>query len=109
MATIKRGGNFIEITSIAADVSPQDIFGTDDNFPEGKKVKRIEFVAGANNDICVIRQDDRDDPIITTLASPDVEMVDRTYFDDDGQYMWPYIDFSESTLTAGHKVIFELD
>lgn len=105
--TIKRGGNFIEVSVVTEDVPPQLIFGV--TIPsEGVKIKRIEFLAGANDDVCVIKETRDDEPRITTLSTPDVEIVDRTYFDDDGQYMSPYIDIGESILTGTHKIIFEL-
>jgi len=107
-ATIVRGGNFFELTAITGAVDAFEIF-QDSNAFKGRKVKRIEFVAGANNDVIVIRENDTDGATITTLSSADVEVVDRTYFEDGGQYMKPHIDFADSTLNAGHKLIFEIE
>jgi len=104
MATRVQTGNFIELTVIAADVEPSDIFTND----QEHKIKRIEFVAGANNDILVVKQGSATGATIVTLATPDVEIVDRVFFDDGGQWMLPYIDFSDCTLTADHKVVIEL-
>ena len=104
MATILQTGHFITITAIAADVLPAAIFKGN----EDRLVKRIEFVAGAGNDICVIKQKTDAGATIATLATPDVEIIDRVYFEDGGQFMSPMIDISDCTLNAGHKLVIEL-
>jgi hypothetical protein len=108
MTTIVKTGNFIEITAIDADVPPEDIFGASGAHPEGNKVKRIEFVAGSNNDVCVLKQLTDAGATIATLSSPDVELVDRVYFDYGGQYMRPMIDLTDSALNTNHKLVIEL-
>lgn len=104
--TIVRDGNFFDVSAITEDVFAHQIFGDDNAHPEGKKVTRLEFVAGANDDIIVIKQGDENGSIITTLSSPDVEIVDRAYFYG-GQYMRPFIDFDLCTLGGGHRLIVE--
>ena len=107
MATIVRSGNFFEITAIAADLKASEIF-QDSGAHVDKKIKRMEFVAGSNNDICVVKFKDASGATITTLASNDVELVDRVYFDHGGQFINPFIDFSEGVFSPGHKLLIEL-
>ena len=107
MATIVRSGNFFEITGIAADLKSSEIF-RDSGAHVDKKIKRMEFVAGAKNDVCVVKFKDASGATITTLASNDVELTDRVYFNEGGQYMLPFVDFSEGVFSAGHKLLIEL-
>ncbi len=107
MATIVRSGNFFEITSIGADLTAKEIFRKDGAIQE-VKVKRMEFVCGSNNDVCVIKQASGSGATIATLSSADVEVVDRVYFDDDGQWMIPFVDFGDCTLNVGHKLVIEV-
>ncbi len=65
-------------------------------------------MAGSNNDKCVIKHTDENGATISTLASNDVEMVDRVYFDNGGQFMQPFVDFSEGVFSAGHKLLIEV-
>jgi len=108
-AIIVRDGNFFELTAITGAVDAFEIFQTSNAYSEGIKVKRIEFQAGSNNDSIVIREAATDGATIATLASADVEVVDRVYFEDGGQFMKPHVDFADSTLNAGHKLIFEIE
>ena len=108
MATITKTGNFIEITSIAADVESKDIF-RDSNAHEDKKVRSILFVAGSDNDKCVIKNGSASAATIVVLATPDVELPAIRYFDNSGQYMKPFVDFSDCTLNTGHKLIVEIE
>ena len=106
MATFVRSANFFEVSAIAADVNAWEIFRH--KTPAIMKVKRIEFIAGANANIMVIKQTNGSGPEITRLGCPDASQPDRCYFEG-GQYMEPFIDFGDCTLAAGHKVIFELE
>ncbi len=106
MATFARSGNFFNVSAIAADVNSWEIFRH--KTPAIVKVKRIEFIAGANANVLVIRETNGSGPEITRLGCPDAVQPDRCYFEG-GQYMEPFIDFGDCTLSAGHKVIFELE
>jgi len=99
---IVRNQNFIEITGIAADLRPIDIFK--DDFDH--RIKRIEL-KGLAYDICVIKHDTDAGPTITTLSCA-AALVDRVYFDKGGQFLKPMIDFSECTFAGAHKLIIEL-
>uniref|UniRef100_A0A6M3K7N0 Uncharacterized protein n=1 Tax=viral metagenome TaxID=1070528 RepID=A0A6M3K7N0_9ZZZZ len=104
--TIVRSGNFIEVSVITEDVFSWQIFRH--KTPPIVKVKRIEFIVGAANNVMVIKQSVETGPEITRLGSAAAAESDRCYFEG-GQYMEPFIDFGDCTLNAGHKVIFELE
>ena len=106
MATFVRSGNFFEVSAIAADVNSWEIFRH--KTPSIVKVKRIEFIVGNANDVLVVKQTNESGAIICKLGSSAAAESDRCYFYG-GQYMEPFIDFSDCTLNAGHKVIFELE
>lgn len=105
MATILQTDNFIDITAIAADLSSEDIFR--DN--QEHKIRSIMFIAGANNDKCVIKNGGESSATITVLATPDVELPAIRYFDNSGQYMRPFVDFGDGVFSAGHKLIIEVE
>ena len=107
MATVLKTENFIEISSIAADLEAKTILGTDDAH-KYTKIRSITFLPGADNDKCVIKNGSAASAMVTVLASPDVELPAIRYFDDGGQWIKPFVDFSECTLNAGHMLIFEL-
>ena len=104
--TIVRSGNFFDVSVITEDVFSWQIFRH--QTPPIVKVKRIEFIVGAADNIMVIRQTNGSGPEITRLGSAEAAESDRCYFEG-GQYMEPFIDFGDCTLNAGHKVIFELE
>lgn len=108
MATILKTENFIEITSITADVESKDILGSDDAH-KYTKVRSLTFLAGLDNDKCVIKNGSAASATITVLATPDVELPAIRYFDNSGQFMKLFIDFSEGTFNAGHKLIVEIE
>jgi len=102
--TIVKSGNFITISAITEDVDHAEIF-KDDGL---KKIKRFEFQGGANNDLCIIKYGSDGGAIISVLGVADADEVDRCYFEDGGQYMDIYIDFSAGVFTGTHKLIIEL-
>ena len=104
MATILQSGNFFNITVIAADVTPQDIFKDLGD----RLVKRIEFLPGAANDKCVIKHVDENGAVIANLISASGSEAARVYFHEEGQFMKPFIDFSACVLTATHMLIIEI-
>ena len=107
--TIVRTPNFYEITVITEDLTPEDIF-QDSNAHKLRKIKRIEFVGGAIDDKCVIKMNDENGATICTLATAVVVVPDTVRFKGGGQYMDPFIDFSDGTFTAqgAHKLIIEV-
>jgi hypothetical protein len=106
MSVIVRSGNYISISGIAADLTPQDIFGTDGAHPEGKKIRRIEFYSNTAGDKAVVQEGSITGPVITTLDVTAEKLTDRTYFDN---YMFPFIDFSAGVYTGTHALTFELE
>lgn len=104
---VQRGGNFFEITGIAGDLTSEEIFRMAG--PTGElKVKSIRFFGGTGG-ILVVKQGDENGPTIATLATASAVKEDRIIFEDGGQFMIPFIDFSECTLKSGHKVVFEVE
>lgn len=103
MATVLKTGNFVNITSVSADLSHENIFAKS----EEVKIKSIEFIPGAANDIISIKNGSDSSASICKLGSGVAAESAVKYFGK-GQYMRVLIDFSECTLTAGHKLILEL-
>lgn len=114
---VVRKDNFFSLTGVAEDWTPEQIFGYAG--PTGEiKISRIELRGGTGGkggavDRVVIKQGGASGPIITTLATPSPEVVDRVYFgvgedDEEGQYMKPFIDYSESHFNTGHVLVFEV-
>jgi len=100
--------NFIEITGIAADIGVKEILGADDAH-KWTKIRSITFIAGANDDKCVIKNGDENSATITVLSTPDVELPAIRYFDNSGQFIKPFVDFSLCTLNVGHKLLIEIE
>lgn len=109
---VAQGGNFFSLSGITDDWDTQRIFGMSHNNPI--KIKSIELRGGTGGkgagttDRVVIKEEDENGPRITTLATPNPEKIDRVPFKEDGQYMRPFIDFSEGIFNTGHLLIFEL-
>jgi hypothetical protein len=103
MATILKTGNFINVTSIAADVTHEEIFAKSYEV----KVKSFEFVVGSANDKISIKNGSDASAVIAKIGSAAAPEPAFKYFGD-GQYMKVFIDFSECTLGAGHLLIIEL-
>lgn len=109
VASVLKTGNFIQITGIDADVPPEDIFKNSGAFDkEGYKIKSMTFIAGADNDKCFISNQTAAGAMVTLLATPDVELPAIRYFDDDGQFVAPFIDFSKGVFSVGHILGIEL-
>jgi len=104
-------GNFFSISGMSKDYTSEQIFKT--NMMVDIKIKRIELKGGTGGkygttDKIVIKNGDASGPVITVLATPNPATIDRVYFKDGGQFMRPFIDFSEGYFNIGHKVVFEV-
>lgn len=99
MANIKISRRAVTVDSIAADF---DFYAEVAGAPN---IENIKFFPGAANDQLIINDADGDNAEIVNLLSTDGEgRIDR---DIDGKAR-PVIDETASTLSAGHKVNFNL-
>ena len=103
MATeVKRLPYSVEVNSIAADWEWPTSGNPDDINPQ---LESITFVPGANNDKLIVRDGSLTGPIIFHALCLDKNEKVQYYH---GNRKSPYIESSECTLNAGHKVVFDL-
>ena len=103
-ATVTKGGFTINLTAIDADWTWTDSFP--DKGVGGLFVNFIEFVPGALNDIMVIKEGDASGPVCfyaNCAASAEPRILQFH-----GVPMKLFLDFSDCTLNAGHRVIIQL-
>jgi hypothetical protein len=101
--TVTIGWHTIELTGIDADWT----FATQFPAKDSIKINAIIFQPGAASDKLSIK-DNSDSGVEIFPAIPKVDASDGQIVYYWGQHMRPYIDFSASTLSAGHKVIILL-
>ena len=101
--TVKRSGNFIEVSAITEDVIPSQIFKAADGIGQRKFI-RIEF-HGPAGDKCVLRQGSLTGPKAVTLDVTTEKLTDRVY---NVRYLNPYIEFSDGVYNT-HTLTFELE
>lgn len=122
MATTTITEGTIEIESIAADwdmlvsggltnyKSAANIAagkrGDNTDWSDGPRTNYIQFNPGAADDKLVIKQRTAAGAVIFEASSTDANDQQRAYYY--GKRQLPYIDYSECTLSAGHKVIIGL-
>jgi len=92
MATLVSSNNKFEVNSIAADY----------DYEKSIICKAIIFMPGAVDDVISIK-DGSDTGVEVKLLSTDGEARILPLYE---TRLIPYVDFSESTLSAGHKVTF---
>lgn len=99
MADVNARKYFVEVSNIAADwLFSADITGN----PSFKSVK---FFPGAADDVLVIKEGSETGPTFCKLVSGDGEgRIDRDISDASK----PFIDYSDSDLSAGALVVFVL-
>lgn len=95
-------GRIIEITGIDADW----IWTTTYPASKGIKVVSIEFWGGAANDVLVIKENSAAGAILFKRKTPDTDYSSIKYFF--GSTIHPVIDYSDCTLSSGHKVVITL-
>jgi len=103
MATTKERSGALEISAIAADWN----YVTDrpSHWPVNPRLMSIEFHPGGSDVMAITEGDDQG--LLRFYANCQDSYDSRIkYFH--GNRCRPYIDFSECSLTAGHKVIIEL-
>ncbi len=101
--TVKRSGNFIEVSAITEDVLPGQIFG-DDGMITKRNFRRIEFL-GPAGDKCVLRHGSLTGPKAVTLDATTEKLTDRVY---NVKLLDPYIEFSDGVYNT-HTLLFELE
>jgi hypothetical protein len=101
-ATVTKTGRIVEITAIDADWLWSTTFPNDQQI----KVVSIEFFGGSANDIIVIKDGSDTGAILMKRKIPDTDYSSTKYFM--GARLRPVIDFSDCTLSSGHKVIITL-
>ena len=104
MATEKETDGCLEITSIAADWD-YDV-SKPETWPDNPRLNSIEFHPGATSDKVTIRQVDANGAVRFFAEAGSSTDSRIKYFN--GARVKPYIVNSESTLSAGHKVVIEL-
>ena len=72
-------------------------------FPQSVRVKSVLFYPGATNDIIIIKQGSDSGDVVCQMKSADGE---HKVVEMHGAQMTPYIDHTNSTLSAGSLVIF---
>lgn len=93
--TVLQTGNVIEVNSIDSDY----------DLGEYKPIHSISFVPGAAADECVIKHGADDEAICAYLMVSSKDEATR-YFN--GAQLHLYLDYSESTLSAGARLIIIL-
>jgi hypothetical protein len=104
MATENIRDGIIEITSIAADWDYDTIRPA--GWPSKPRLLSINFVPGAADDTILIRVNDTTGPQCFYARCENVYDQRIEYYH--GSRFRPFIDFSECTLSAGHKLIIKL-
>jgi hypothetical protein len=104
MADVIELNGKLEITSIAADWNYRT--SKPDSWPDFPRLASIKFNPGAANDKVKICEESDGGPEIFYVSCSDVNDQRVEYYH--GQHATPYIDFSASTLSAGHKVVIKL-
>lgn len=106
-AVIVKDENFISITGVeaAVDIAHNTIFGHD----RAVWIRRISLVGGSANDKLEVQYNaDTGATICRPLCPTAGEQKDCYFGDDRGLPMKIYIDASDSTLSANHKVLIEM-
>jgi len=86
-------GNHIEITSLVADYDHGSV----------ERIASIIFIPGATDDVLVVKDGSDTGPTVMYVKCADTYDQRVKYFY--GQALQPYIDFSECTLSTGHKIL----
>lgn len=104
MAVSLEMDGILQITEIAADWN----YRTDgpDNWPDRPRLLSIKFTPGAVGDKIMVRQRDPGGPEAAYFACENDTEPRIEYFH--GTIRLPYILFSESTLSVGHKLVINL-
>jgi len=102
-ATVNKVGRTIELTVIDADWVWSD--SVPDKGIGGIPIATISFTPGAANDVMIIKEASATGPSMFEATCLTAEPRVLDYF---GVKHKPFLDFSECTLTAGHKVIILL-
>ena len=105
-ATVTRTGRIVEITAIDADWLWSTTFTGAAEVSGGIKVVSIEFLGGAANDIIVINDQTDAGAVMMKRKTPDTDYSTIKYFF--GARIRPVINFSDCTLSSGHKIIITL-
>lgn len=95
--TVTKSGNVKNITVIDVDWDQGQVY----------PLESIQFVPGAGGDCLVVKEGSASGAVIFYAKAPatlDGNMFVK-YFN--GQNHRPYIDFSDCTLSSGHRVIIE--
>jgi hypothetical protein len=104
MATKLERNGCLEIYSITSDWD----YRTEkpklwEDFP---RIQSIQFIPGAKDNKLIIRERDTGGPVRFSVTCETHYGLNVKYYD--GTRVTPYIVFSESILTEGHRVIIEL-
>lgn len=104
MATELELNGVLEITSIAADWDYRA--SKPSNWPDHPRIASIQFDPGAADDVLLIKEQSDGGPQRFFSRCENTYDQRIKYFH--GARVMPYIDFSECTLSANHKVTIEL-
>lgn len=104
MATELEKNGCLEITSIAADWDYRA--SKPSGWPNKPRLLSIQFDPGATDDKLLVRE--QDDGGATRFYAICQNGYDQKIKYFHGVRVMPYIDFSGSTLSAGHRVTIEL-
>jgi hypothetical protein len=104
--TIIWGTEVIDISAMDSDWTWNEKGGPYTSDKEGIVVKYILFLPGAIGDVLVIKNGSATkESLFPDMAVP-VKQANIMYYQ--GRMLKPFIDYSESTLSAGHRVMIGL-
>ena len=98
-----RGG--LELTEVAADWSYKA--SKPSNWPELPRISSVQFDPGATDDKLIVKDDGDTGPRRCVLGPADNPNDQRIKYFFGARFV-PSIDFSECTLSAGHRIVIEL-